>query len=132
MREPPCLVVHADWSVDAKRRWLCRAVLGGDGRYRVFAPEPVGPLDRYFDDLPIRAGDGAILAGFDFPIGFPETYARKARVRDFLEVLPRLGGDPWSDFYEVAASPREIALSRPFYPARPGGTKRDHLVRGLG
>lgn len=132
MREPPRLVVHADWSVDARRRWLCRAVLGGDGRYRVFAPEPVGPLDRYFDDLATQAGGGAILAGFDFPIGLPETYARKAGIRNFLKLLPRLGGGPWSDFYEVAALRREIALRRPFYPARPGGTKRDHLVRGLG
>ncbi|MGZ4379802.1 MAG: hypothetical protein ACXVZ3_00055 [Gaiellaceae bacterium] len=38
----------------------------------------------------------------------------------------------WQDFYRVAEHRDEICVHRPFYPLRPGGTLRKHLLEGLG
>ncbi|MDX1687524.1 MAG: hypothetical protein R3248_06040, partial [Candidatus Promineifilaceae bacterium] len=59
-------------------------------------------------------------------------YARDAGVDDFVSLLPHLGWGEWEEFYRVAERPDEIGLDRPFYPQRPGGAKREHLVEGLG
>ena len=75
--------------------------------------------------------DGPILAGFDFPIGLPAAYAKQAGIEDFATALAGFGQGRWRDFYEVAAQPEQIALTRPFYPARPGGRSRRQLVDGL-
>src|SRR4029079_19473112 len=53
-------------------------------------------------------------------------------VTSSLETLPGLGRGEWRRFFEPAVLPGEIALGRPFYPARPGGTSQAHLVEGLG
>jgi hypothetical protein len=66
--------------------------------------------------------------GFDFPIGLPLAYARRACVREFRALLPTLG----EPFFDVAERPEEISVLRPFYPARPGGAAQAHLVEGLG
>ena len=79
-----------------------------------------------------RANGDTIAIGFDFPIGLPAAYARRAGISSFLEVLPKLGHDRWSDFYTVASTPEDISSTRPFYPMRPGGTKQHHLVDALG
>jgi len=71
------------------------------------------------------------LIGFDFPIGLPAPYAKRAGVSSFAELLPLLGHAAWASFFEVASSREEIGLRRPFYPARPGNARRDHLVEGL-
>lgn len=73
-----------------------------------------------------------VFIGFDFPIGLAETYARIAGIGSFRTVLPELGSDKWSNFFEVARSREQISTARPFYPYRPGGTKRQDLVDGLG
>ena len=36
----PKVIIHADWSSDPKKRWMCRAVLDRDV-YRVEAPAQV-------------------------------------------------------------------------------------------
>ncbi len=62
------------------------------GRYHAHAPERVGDLGTLLARLRRIAGERwTILAGFDFPIGLPAAYARRAGIRDFLEVLPELG-----------------------------------------
>jgi hypothetical protein len=45
---------------------------------------------------------------------------------------PALGSPPWQEFSLVARRSSEIALHRPFYPAVPGGTRREHLYGALG
>lgn len=115
---------------------MARATLAGGGCYAAHAPEPAGEPGTLIRRLLVDAGSsGCVLLGFDFPIGLPARYAGRAGVRDFVELLPKLGQGEWSDFYTVAERPDEISLSRPFYPLRPGPkgqTRLGHLLGGLG
>lgn len=130
---PPTLVVHADWSSGPAKRWMARASRGADGVYRAGAPEPVGDLATFFDRLRGAAGDGGcVLLGGDFPIGLPLAHARKAGITSFPDALAEFGAGEWRRFYEVCSTPQEISLHRPFYPARPGGARQQHLLAGLG
>ena len=128
----PPLIAHADWGTDPKKRWCAIAVLDLNGRYRAGAAERVGDLGTYFDRLRQRTAGGGVLAGFDFPIGLPRRYADKAGLSDFRAALASFGRGHWRDFYEPAATRSAITLTRPFYPLRPGGTKRADLLEGLG
>jgi hypothetical protein len=132
----PAVVAHADWSVDPRKRWVARAVHQGKGRYRADAPERVGPLAGFMERLRRDAAhDGAVFLGFDFPIGLPRAYARRAGIAGFRRVFPGLGQGEWRDFFRAAEGPEQIALGRPFYPAkaRPrGAASRRHLPVGLG
>lgn len=129
----PGLVAHADWSTTPNKRWCAVATLADDAHYRLDRPEPVGDVTTYFSRLSQRAGTGAtVLAGFDFPIGLPARYARKAGISDFRAALSAFGRDRWRDFYDPAPTQSAISIARPFYPHRPKGTKREDLVRGLG
>lgn len=128
----PDLVVHADWSINDRKRWMVCAHRTAAG-YRVEAPEPVGDLSRFLQRLRMRAGpDACVLAGFDFPIGLPEAYAEKAGIVDYLAWLPQLGQGDWLDFDHAAESAVQISLYRPFYPARPGQARQAHLLEALG
>ncbi len=123
----PGLVVHADWSMSPKKRWMVMA-LHQSGLYTIYAPELVGALDTFFAGLLGKVQDSqAVLAGFDFPIGLPQAYAELVGVRDFITALPGLP----DSFFSVAKTHEEISLERPFYPFRPGGTCRKHLLDGL-
>jgi hypothetical protein len=124
----PTLVAHADWSAHPAKRWMARAVLQPDDRYLVLPPAPVGALDGFWAWLEDAAAAGTILVGFDFPIGLPAAYADRVGIEDFREALDRFD----SDFYNVARTPEEISLARPFYPDRPGGRRRRDLVDALG
>ena len=126
------LVVHADWGSEPRKRWMCLARSGSEGRFRVEVPEPVGELEDFWSRLLARAGGGKVLVGFDFPIGLPAAYARRAGIEDFLDVLGRFGTGEWDRFYHPAGVPSKIAVHRPFYPLRPGGTRQGDLLRGLG
>lgn len=128
----PALIAHADWSKDPRKRWVTVARWSrNQGRYDAEAPRPVGPTGELLESLRVEA-DGPVLVGFDFPIGLPSAYARTAEVNSFREVLPKLGREPpWTEFFEVAKTKRQIAPQRPFYPWAPGGRKRDHLVQAL-
>jgi hypothetical protein len=123
----PGLVAHADWSVDARKRWLASATLQANDRYRASAPQPVGPLPTLLKGLDAEAGEGPILLGFDFPIGLPRVYAKRKGIEDFVTALTGFG----DGFYSVAALPDQISLDRPFYPHRPGNRVRQHLLIGL-
>ena len=133
-RPKPALVVHADWSVDAAKRWMVAARLVG-GRYIVGVPRPVGDTATLLDRLSAEAKGGRVFFGFDFPLGLPRAYAAKAGIEHMLEWLPRAGSGAWKRFYDVAARPGEIALARPFYPNRSAGDPRPalaHLIARLG
>ncbi len=128
----PDLVVHADWGSDPKKRWMCVATRDWHDRFDVGAPELVGRLDTFWRRLTARSPGPRIVAGFDFPLGIPQQYASRAGLSSFREALSVFGSGPWSDFYQLATSPSEISLHRPFFPYRPGGTKQIHLLDGLG
>lgn len=76
-------------------------------------------------------GEGPMLVGFDFPLGLPSAYAERAGVTRFLDVLPRLGDSEWSHFFEPAATPQEIRLHRPFFPAKAIPTSKRVLAGAL-
>lgn len=124
----PAFVHHADWSVDAAKRWVASAERVGPG-YRVRSVEPTA------DDL-LRAGPaGHELLGVDFAIGLPLAYAAAVGIDRFADALASLGDALLPHFFEVAGSPAEIGLGRPFYPVRPGpagAVRRRHLADGLG
>lgn len=127
----PSVVAHADWSIKAEKRWMTSAIRADD-RYTVGAPKLVGDTGTLLRRLrSLGDGDPAIV-GFDFPIGVPANYARRAGVDDFLVWLARLGAGEWERFFDVAERSQEIGTRRPFYPFRPGGTSRRHLLDALG
>jgi len=129
----PAVVAHIDWSVDSRKRWVARAVRTESGGCTAFAPEPVGSLDNFLDRLAAAAGPGeTVLAGFDFPLGLPARYAEAAGITHFIPALSGFGRGRWANFFSPAATPSEISLHRPFYPARPGGTRHKHLTDALG
>lgn len=127
----PGVVAHADWSVHPGKRWLCVATRDGPA-YTIAAPEPVGDPDTLPTRLVLRSADRAVLLGVDFPLGLPMAFARRARLGSFLEFLEAAGHGRWQDVYRLCETPDEIDIERPFYPARPGGTRQTHLLEGLG
>ena len=124
----PPAVAHADWSVHPNKRWLALATLRPDGRYRADASRPVGPLESLWARLGQEAGGGRVLLGVDFPIGLPTAYAERIGINNFISALEEFD----VRFYAVADRQDEIGLRRPFYPMRPGGCRRQHLLDGLG
>jgi hypothetical protein len=129
---PPALVVHADWSVNANKRWMVSAIFK-ESRYLIDPPELVGDLRTFLYRMQTKARrDGSILLGFDFPIGLPIAYAQKTGIHDFLRLIPNFGHGKWKAFYQVANSAAEISLHRPFYPSQPGGANRQDLLDQLG
>jgi len=126
------IIAHCDWSIDRKKRWMCVAVRNGAG-WTLSAPEPVGDTHNLIQRLRRRAGaDGALLIGFDFPIGLPAAYGRALGLADFRSFLPSLGDPRFARWFDVAEHRGEISIDRPFYPMRPGGTRRHHLFDALG
>ncbi len=128
----PNVVYHADWGSKEEKRWCARATLGTDGLYTAFAPKPVGNLGSLIGQLRTEAGEaGCALAGFDFPIGVPEFYGKRARIASFRTLLKKLGHRKWKEFYSVCDRPDQISVHRPFYPngAYTGRRKQD-LFRG--
>jgi len=131
--QPPALIAHADWSTDSKKRAIARALRMADGSYTALTPEPVSDLPDLFARLRAAAGaGGTALMGFDFPIGLPRAYAKAARIDRFVPTLRQLGRGSWKAFYDPAEDASQISVRRPFYPQRPGGTKRQHLIDALG
>jgi len=113
----PNLVAHADWSTSPKKRWMAKGVLGNDGRYRLFAPEPVGNTATLFRRLREEVGEnGSVLVGFDFPIGLPSAFARRAGIADYPTFLQRLSRGEWPSFFDVARRLDEVGARRPFFP----------------
>lgn len=132
-RRLPDRVIHADWSCHASKRWTACADLQPDGSYRLNCLKVVTDLAAFSDE--IRSAGAArrtLLAGFDFVIGLPASYAGQIGCNHFLEFLTRLARPEWRAFFEPAETPEQISLLRPFYPARPGSAREIHLMQGLG
>jgi len=125
------LLAHCDWSTSPPSRWICIA-RPVDAKYRISSPEPVGPFQTLFTRLRFSYPAGPILAAFDFPIGLPRSYAQKAGITSFSQAIRTFGFNQCTNFYTPASKPEDISLTRPFYPAEPGGTKKQHLADGLG
>ncbi len=123
------IVIHCDWSLSPKKRFMAHATRRPDG-WTVYATEqvPVEPID-----LIKRFLDQQIFLGLDLPLGVPLAWAKQVGITSFRQLLELLAKQqpPWDSFFDVAESPAEISLYRPFYPKRPGGTKLQHLVDGL-
>ena len=128
----PTLVYHADWSSNASKRWGAKAALGSDGRYTASQPKPVNELADLFTNLRTEAGDaGCVFAGFDFPIGVPDHYAKRAEIANFRTFLPELSTEKWKDFFRVCDKLEQISVGRPFYPNHSRkGSSRQHLLNG--
>ncbi len=130
----PDLIVHCDWSKDADKRWMAKA-LRNDSKFVADMPELVGDLPTFLQRIRGETGEtGAALIGFDFPVGITAKYAKIANIADFASVLPKLGKGRWVNFYNICRDKKEISPERPFYPYNftpQGSKKRDHLVRGL-
>ncbi len=129
----PGHILHADWGMAPKKRWLARASVAADGRYTAHAPNRI---ENHADLIPSTqrqiGANGCAFIGFDFPIGIPISYARLTGARDFKSFLKELGSGEWVDFYSVASAPSEISLHRPFYPSAPGKTSQAQLLTALG
>ncbi len=122
------LVVHADWGVGPKSRWIAAAERRGDG-WVAHGPRPLRAAG-----LPaaLPAKSRPAVFGVDAPIGVPRAYAARAGIGGFRTWLSLLGEGDWHAVFDVCDTQEEIAVTRPFYPRRPGGTSRQHLTRALG
>ncbi len=125
-------VVHCDWSMRAAGRWSAEAHRGADGGWRASGPSNVPEPAALVERLVALAADGATLAAFDFPIGFPAAFGAATGYDGFAPVLDAIGRGDWPEIFAVAAAPGEVGPRRPFYPARPGGTRLAHLLDGHG
>lgn len=126
----PSIVAHADWSKDARKRWIAIAHLRGT-QYHLTQTRPAGSPQSLIESLKTEASGSPVLVGFDFPIGLPKAYAARVDLPDFRTALRSLGSGDWHEFFSVAATAAEISLHRPFYPYRPGGTSRAQLSSTL-
>lgn len=126
----PALIYHADWGSKPSKRWCARAILGADESYTASGPTPVGEPTKLIENLKSAVGDtGIAFAGFDFPIGLPAHYAKRAGISKFRDFLPKLGLGVWKNFYNVCDTPKQISVRRPFYPNLSAeGQKQQYLL----
>ena len=109
----PVLAVHADWSVDPRKRWMAVAQRDGQG-WGISAPCPVGAVDTLLDRLRQQARGSPVALGLDLPLGVPRAYAAGLEEPDFPAFLRALAGRP--AFFDVCETLAEISEHRPFYP----------------
>jgi len=122
------VAAHADWSIDACKRWLAVARRDGAG-WLLAAPVPVGEVSTLFARLCAAGGGGAVALGVDLPLGLPRDYvARHGLAGDFPAFLLGLAERP--GFFDVCATLDEVGRDRPFYPARGlrGMTRAGHAA----
>jgi hypothetical protein len=125
-------LIHADWSMSSSKRWVATAERQ-PSRWVVEVPTLVGPAESFLNDVFSTAAQQRVLLGFDFPIGVPAAYGAQTGFSCFSELLAAIGDGAWSQMFDVAYLPEEIAVTRPFYPvSSKKGTSRIELVAGLG
>ncbi len=125
-------VVHCDWSMRAAGRWSAEAHRGAGGGWHASGPSNVPEPAALVERLVALAVDGPTLAAFDFPIGFPARFGASTGYDGFASAMDAIGRGDWPEIFAVAAAPGEIGPRRPFYPARPGGTRLSQLLDGHG
>ncbi len=115
MCRPPELLIAADWSVNAQKRWMAIAKRGENGKYAVHQMQRVGDLGTLLTRVGRWTPDGGTaLLGFDFPIGLPRQYAEKAGITSFKAALREFGRPgPWEDYFTRTEPPR---VHQPFSP----------------
>lgn len=127
-------VVHCDWGTHPRKRRMAAAERLPEGRWIAGAVEPAGDLATLIERAR-SAGPGAVLVGFDFPIGVPSAWAQAAGVPSFRELLLGAGRGEWIELFDVCRAPAEIHLRRPFYPyasSSKGSVARAHQTSALG
>jgi hypothetical protein len=127
------LAVHADWSVDPRKRWFSLAHWQAS-RWRIEPPAPVGDVGSFLSALRRRAAGMPVVLGIDCPVGIPRAYAAAAAAPlapAFPSFLRAIAAFP--RFFEVCATLAEVGPHRPFYPARPrAGMTRAAFAMALG
>ncbi|WP_052763947.1 hypothetical protein [Microvirga massiliensis] len=125
-------LIHADWSVDARKRWQASAERSR-GAWYVFAPRTVGSVSDFLDEVFAHSARDRVLMGFDFPIGVPNAYGVKTGLACFRDALFEFGRGDRAGVFDIADRPEEISVSRPFYPRGcRKGVSRNSLISGLG
>ena len=109
------LAVHADWSLDGRKRWMALAHRRPTG-WRIAPPQPVGEAATLLHRLRAWSAGAPVALGVDFPLGVPRSYAVHRPERDFPQFLR--ASRRWPDFYRVCMTLDEVCAGRPFYPAR--------------
>lgn len=62
----------------------------------------------------------------------PLAYGRLTGLGGFLAALEMFGTGDWARVFDVAETPEQVSVRRPFYPRASGGPARHaHLLRGL-
>jgi hypothetical protein len=128
----PMIVAHSDWSMHPAKQRCAIGTLQIGGRYLASGSRPVGHAQQLLQRLSREAQGGALLAGFDFPIGLPRAYAKEVGIVRFLDFIREVGEGPWSEFFAVATTVSELSLHRPFYPGgnpKKGQAKQEHVAR---
>jgi hypothetical protein len=126
------LAAHADWSIDARKRWVTIATRRA-GTWQVEPARPVGEVSAFLPWLIDRAAGGAVALGVDLPVGVPRAYAAQLAESGFVDFLRGLAALP--DFFTVCDGLADVRLDRPFYPQRGvrGMTRLAHAeALGLG
>jgi hypothetical protein len=119
------IAAHADWSLDARKRWVTLARRQGR-EWQASAPRLVGNPATLAAGL-IAEGSPAAL-GLDLPLGVPRGFAETRPEQGFPAFLAGLAQKP--DFFTVSPTLETISPARPFYPARgiKGMTRAAHAA----
>ena len=127
----PVVAAHADWSVNADKRWMSVA-RRDDGLWKIGMPEKVGDATTLAARLLDRAAGAAVVLGVDFPLGLPRAYSKIAGIADFTVWLAGL--DPADGVFRPCATLDEVSLARPFYPLKSmaGAGQMARLAAALG
>lgn len=130
----PRVIAHCDWSIHPGKRWMAVALRDADSPgWQIGVPEPVGATATFLARLAARStAPGPVLVGVDFPIGVPAAYGAATGLANFAALLGTVGSGAWDRWFDVCDERADIGIHRPFYPARPGGRRREHLLTGLG
>jgi hypothetical protein len=119
------IAAHADWSIDARKRWVSLARRQG-AVWQASAPRLVGDPAALAAGLIAEGGPAAL--GLDVPLGVPRGFAEGRQEKDFPAFLAGLTKQ--ADFFTVSPSLETVCPARPFYPARgiKGMTRAAHAA----
>ena len=119
------IAAHADWSLDARKRWVTLARRQGR-EWQASAPRLVGDPATLAAALIAEGGTAAL--GLDLPLGVPRGFAANRPEQGFPAFLAGLAQTP--DFFAVSPTLETVSAARPFYPARgiKGMTRAAHAA----